>query len=132
MAPAGVDDRSYTYDADGRLIEVTRDNGPDGVVDLTSRYVYDDVQRTVAMTMTDPAGLVLQTDTTHYDADNHVVREEYFSIRNKTMAQIFIDYVDTYSDGRLTTSTEVTREPDPVNGDYTYDTRDEWRYDGCH
>jgi len=132
VTPDRVDDRSYTYDSDGRLIEVTQDNGPDGTVDLTSRYVYDDVQRTVAMTMTDPAGLVVETDTTHYDADNHAVREEYFSIRNKAMAQIFVDYANTYADGRLTISTEVTREPDPVNGDYTYDTRDEWHYGSCN
>jgi hypothetical protein len=127
----GIDDRTYRYDGEGRLIELTQDNGPDGVIDLTSRFEYDDTQRTTTMTMTDPAGLVVETNTTHYDDDNHVVLEEHFSIRSGSMAPSYTTYTNTYAGGRLVTSAQVTRQPNPTLGDYTYDIREQWRYDGC-
>jgi YD repeat-containing protein len=81
-------DRTYGYDERGRLNELARDNGPDGVVDELSRYVYDDARRVITMTMTDPTGRVLETDVQHYDAEDHLVLEENFNIRNRTNAEV--------------------------------------------
>lgn len=124
-------DRTYGYDDRGRVVEVRRDNGPDGVVDEISKYVYDEAQRVTTMTMTDPTGHVLQTDTTHYDADNHVVLEEYYSIRNRDRTPINVTYTNTYEGGRLQAAVTFMAgdSPDPVVDSST--TRDDYQYDGC-
>ncbi|MCE9577228.1 MAG: hypothetical protein K8W52_29035 [Deltaproteobacteria bacterium] len=66
-------DRIYRYGDDGRLIELAKDVGPDGVIDTRTAYAYDDDARIESRTLTDANGAVIGTGSTTYDDRNHVL-----------------------------------------------------------
>ena len=68
-------DRTYTYDAQDRVIRLDRDIGFDGTIDESDRYVYDDVARTATMDTVNAAGTVLKHTDFTYDDDGHVTSE---------------------------------------------------------
>lgn len=70
--PTETYDRAYRYGADGRLAELDKDLGPDGVVDFATSYAYDDGARRESRTVHDASGQVVGTGTTQYDERDRV------------------------------------------------------------
>jgi hypothetical protein len=117
-------DLAYHYDDDARLVQVDRDDGPDGIIDQTSRYEYDDPRRVTTMTTTDRAGSVLGRSTTTYDSHDHVlsVVATELDVQSIVTLQSTDSYV--YDAGRLVSESHDGGSP---GSGVRYD----WRYDHC-
>jgi hypothetical protein len=68
-------DRTYTYDAQDRLIRLDRDFQYDGTIDESERYAYDDAAGTATMDLVDGAGMPISHTDYTYDSDEHLTKE---------------------------------------------------------
>lgn len=125
-------DRTYHYDDDGRVIQLDRDDGPDGVIDEVTTFQYDDIARVTTMLVTDRDQRVTGTGTTSYDGDNHklVSTDSHFFFDPPGSYTTTTRY--TYAAGRLVSDTTTTTMSDAGGAVYSTDIdRLDWHYEHC-
>jgi YD repeat-containing protein len=123
-------DRAYHYGDDGRLIRLDKDVGPDGTIDESTTYQYDDAARVTTRTVTDAAGHVTGNGRSTYDVENRLLHneqslrvsaddtwlstEDHVYAGDKAVSETWSDK-DTYADGSSSGTTNDV----------------EWKYDHC-
>lgn len=124
-------DRTYHYDESARLIQIDRDNGPDGSLDEITRFAYDDRARVINKIVSNSAGAVTVNGTATYDDSNRLISSvDNFKFEGGfTTVQAF-DY--TYSSDALLSQGYQFTHHDPA-GALINDTRHrfDWRYSNC-
>jgi hypothetical protein len=130
VLPTVTYDRTYHYDDNARVVQVDRDNGPDGTIDEITRFEYNDAGRVTSRTITDSAGTVIGTGAATYDRGNRVISRIDTRMTIEGLWRHTSDYA--YSGQRLDTLVDIDRITDSA-GQVVADsqTRYVWHYGRC-
>lgn len=123
-------DRTHQYDATGRLIGYTQDDGPDGTIDGIAEIVYDDEAHTRARHEHDPAGAPRLELVETFDDFNREIAWEQTTWDPSNGQRDFNDYQTTWNGNRLTRVVETNAAPDDPEWPGTTRTTD-YHYGRC-
>jgi len=122
-------DRTYTYDAQDRVIRLDRDFGLDGTIDESERYVYDDVERTATMDMVSGTGALLKHTDFTFDGDQ-LTREVTHQVNAIDVEDTTDDYL--YDAGRPAGQNEHYRDA-ATDGSSVFELTNNYHYQfSCH